>query len=65
VGKPNRATQAKRNRERSKQERQQEKQEKRSLRNDQKKERDLLIADGMDPDLIGMVAGPQPPIEDL
>ncbi len=64
MAKSNQATQAKRNRERSKVERQQEKHEKRAQRTDQKKERDLLLQDGVDPDLIGIFAGPQPPQED-
>lgn len=64
MGRTSQATQAKRNRERSKQERQQEKQEKRSLRNELKKERDRSLADGSDPDLAGIVPGPQPPRED-
>jgi len=63
VGRPSQATQAKRNRERSKQERQQEKQEKRTLRSEMKKDRDRSIADGSDPDLAGIVPGPQPPHE--
>ncbi len=63
MAKSGRLTQTKRNRERTKQERQQEKQEKRAIRGEQKKERDLLAADGVDPDLAGIVAGPQPPYE--
>ncbi len=54
------ATQAKRNRERSQQERQQEKKEKRSIRKELRKERDKLVSEGTDPDLAGMVPGPQP-----
>ena len=61
--KPGRATQEKRNRERSKQERQQEKQEKRVMRNALKKERDRSDDSGIDPDLAGIVPGPQPPAE--
>lgn len=60
MGKPGPATQAKRNRERSKQERKQEKREKRTLRNELKKERDQLLIDGVDPDLVGIRPGPQP-----
>ncbi len=60
MGRPGPATQAKRNRERSKQERNQEKLEKRQLRKEQKKERDRLVVDGHDPDLEGIVPGPQP-----
>ena len=60
MSKSNQATQTKRNRERSRQERQQQKQDKRVLRNEQKKERDRSIADGSDPDLAGIMPGPQP-----
>jgi hypothetical protein len=59
MAKPGPVTQAKRNRERSKQERKQEKQEKRTLRKEQKKERSRMVADGTDPDLAGIVPGPQ------
>ncbi len=57
---PNKAVRNKRDRERSKQEHQQEKREKRAFRSEMKKERDQLTADGIDPDLAGIVAGPQP-----
>jgi hypothetical protein len=60
MGRANPATQAKRNRERSKQERNQEKHEKRLLRKEQRKERDRLVAEGYDPDLAGILPGPQP-----
>jgi hypothetical protein len=61
MARPNQATKAKRDRERMRQEHQQEKQEKRAQqRSEQKKERERLIADGIDPDLEGIVAGPQP-----
>ena len=61
MSRPGPATQAKRNRERSKQEWQQEKEAKRSLRKEeQKKERDRLLEEGIDPDLAGIVPGPQP-----
>ncbi len=63
MGKPNQATKAKRERERSRQEWQQEKLEKRALRGEYKKDRDRLIAEGVDPDLEGIVAGPQPYLE--
>lgn len=59
MGKPNQATKAKRDRERLRQERQQEKVEKRALRSETKKERTQMIEDGIDPDLAGIVAGPQ------
>jgi hypothetical protein len=60
MGRPGQATQAKRNRERSKQERQQEKDEKRSIRKEMKKDRARLQSEGFDPDLEGIVPGPQP-----
>ncbi|MGK5086038.1 hypothetical protein WDW86_00630 [Bdellovibrionota bacterium FG-2] len=60
MGRPSPATQAKRNRERSKQETQAGKREKRSLRNESKKDRDESVAGGHDPDLEGIVPGPQP-----
>ena len=59
MGRQNQATKAKRDRERLKQERQQEKVEKRAQRNEMKKERSQLIADGIDPDLEGIIPGPQ------
>ncbi len=60
MSKPSRATQAKRNRERSRQERQQEKKEDRVVRKEMKKLRIESLEIGVDPDLIGIVAGPQP-----
>jgi hypothetical protein len=60
MGRPNQATKAKRDRERLKQERQQEKVQKRSQRNEIKKERDQANTDGVDPDLAGIIPGPQP-----
>jgi hypothetical protein len=60
MGKSQHATQAKRNRERLKQERQQEKEQKRAQRDLLKKERDLMITEGEDPDLVGIIPGPQP-----
>jgi len=64
MAKPNKATQAKRNREVSRQAYQQEKVERRSMRAEQKKERQRLTEDGVDPDLAGIIPGPQPPILD-
>lgn len=64
MGRPGPASQAKRSRERQKHERHQEKEEKRELRKEQKKERDRLISEGKDPDLDGIVAGPQVKIEE-
>jgi hypothetical protein len=63
IAKPSKATQAKRERERSRQDRVQEKQEKRAVRKEQKKERASLLEDGIDPDLVGIIAGPQPTSE--
>jgi len=60
MGRPNQATKAKRDRERSRQELQQHKREKRSARSEQKKDRDRVGDDGVDPDLVGIIAGPQP-----
>lgn len=60
MGKPSRATQAKRNRERSLQERKQEKQEQRAFRKEMKKNRAESLEAGVDPDLLGIVPGPQP-----
>ncbi len=63
MGRPGPASQAKRSRERMKQERHQEKEQKRELRKEQRKERDRLISEGKDPDLDGIVPGPQNPDE--
>jgi len=63
MGRPGPASQAKRSRERLKQERHQEKQERREFRKEQRKEREKLIAEGHDPDLAGIVAGPQPVLD--
>lgn len=60
MGRPNQATKAKRDRERLRQERQQEKVEKRAQRSESKKERGQMAADGIDPDLAGIIPGPQP-----
>ena len=60
MAKPNKMTQAKRNRERARQERHEEKREKKAQRSEQKKERDRQLADGVDPDLVGIYPGPQP-----
>jgi hypothetical protein len=60
MAKPSRATQAKRSRELAKQERQQAKREDRARRKEQRADRAALAAAGEDPDLIGIVAGPQP-----
>jgi hypothetical protein len=64
MAKPGPATQAKRRRERAKQEKRKEKQERRALRKELKAQRaaELRDSDG-DPDLIGIVPGPQPPLD--
>ncbi len=59
MGRPGPASQAKRQRERMKTERHQEKEERREQRKEQKKERERLISEGRDPDLEGIVPGPQ------
>lgn len=59
MSKSNRATQEKRNRERAKKERNQEKIADREFRKAQKRERTENLADGVDPDLVGIVPGPQ------
>ncbi len=64
MAKPARATQEKRNRERALKERQQEKKEDRVVRKEARKGRDELIESGIDPDLVGIVPGPQPVLED-
>jgi hypothetical protein len=64
MGKPNRATQEKRNRERAQKERQQAKEEQRILRKDSRADRAASIEQGIDPDLIGIFPGPQPRVDD-
>lgn len=66
MGKPSRATQAKRNRERAKQEKREEKLAERAMRREQKRLEDANRPEGaedVDPDLAGIVPGPQPPLE--
>lgn len=60
MGKPSRATQGKRNRERAQKERQQEKQEQRAVRKEERAIRASSVEQGIDPDLIGIYPGPQP-----
>jgi len=60
MARPGPATQGKRNRERMKQEHRQDKEGRREQRKELKKEREKLISEGQDPDLMGIVAGPQP-----
>lgn len=64
MGKPGRATQEKRNRERSQKERQQEKLEQRAVRKTERAARAEKIQDGVDPDLEGIYPGPQPVSDD-
>lgn len=59
MARPNRATQDKRNRERAKQERQAEKREERDRRKEERESRATQIAAGEDPDIVGIVPGPQ------
>ena len=60
MGRPTRATQEKRNRERAQKERANEKAELRAIRKEEKAIRAASAEDGVDPDLIGIVPGPQP-----
>jgi hypothetical protein len=53
----------KRNREQAKREKQQEKAARRAARSQDRNNR-AESADGEDPDIAGIVPGPQPPIED-
>lgn len=64
MGQPNRATQGKRNREKAKQEKQAEKREDRARRKEERGNRALQLENGEDPDLAGIVPGPQPSQED-
>jgi len=64
MARPTPQTQAKRRRELSKQEERKAKQERRALRKEQKtKNGDSSVPPGQDPDLYGIVPGPQPPLE--
>jgi hypothetical protein len=53
----------KRQKERERQERQREKAAKKKARKEEKASRDPAI-DGEDPDIAGIVPGPQPPLQD-
>jgi len=57
-------TQAKRNRERSRDEHHKNKEEKKAVREEQRKERDKLVESGIDPDLEGIIPGPQAAIDE-
>jgi len=63
MGKPNRASQDKRARERAKKERKVEKAEQRNIRKEARNERASSSEQGIDPDLVGIYPGPQPPQE--
>ncbi len=60
MGKPSRATQEKRNRERAQKERQKHKEADRIQRKDIRAERTATLESGIDPDLVGIFPGPQP-----
>ncbi|MEK6580287.1 MAG: hypothetical protein AABZ55_13765 [Bdellovibrionota bacterium] len=64
MGRPTRATQEKRNRERSQKERQQIKEEKRAFRKETRGDRETSLQQGIDPDLVGIYPGPQPRLDD-
>jgi hypothetical protein len=59
---PNKAARGKRDRERAAHEKRQEKEEKRALRKEQKKSRASLSDTGEDPDIAGIIPGPQKPL---
>ena len=64
MARPSPQTQAKRRRELSKKEKRNAKEEKRAYRKEQKEMGDDgLVPPGVDPDLYGIVPGPQPPLE--
>lgn len=64
MGRPGPATQAKRRRERAKQEKRKAKEERRALRKELKAQRAAEQHDcDEDPDLIGIIPGPQEPID--
>lgn len=65
MARPGPATQAKRRRERAKKEKRDAKRERRALRKEQKAQKSAATRDpDVDPDLIGIVPGPQEPIID-
>lgn len=64
MGKSSPQSHAKRQRELAKKERRKAKQERRALRKEQKAQNDdSSVPPGQDPDLDGIVPGPQPPLE--
>ncbi len=65
MGRPGPATQAKRQRERAQKEKQKAKADERALRKEQKaRNSERPQVPGQDPDLEGIVPGPQPPLFD-
>jgi hypothetical protein len=64
MAKPARATQEKRKRERDRQERKAEKREVRAKRKEERGSRPRSLSDGEDPDLAGIIPGPQPRIDE-
>ena len=62
MARPQKATQGKRLRELAKKEKKKEKLERRALRKAEKESRPAVTGEG-DPDLAGIVPGPQPPQE--
>jgi hypothetical protein len=64
MGRPTRATQEKRGRERAQKERQQEKVVTRAVKKEERANRVTNVMQGIDPDLIGIFPGPQPILED-
>jgi len=64
MGRPGPATQAKRARERAKQEKRKAKEERRALRKELKEQKaENTVETDEDPDIAGIVPGPQEPIE--
>jgi hypothetical protein len=64
MAKPGRATQAKRHRELIKRDKQKDKEERRAAKKEQKTQKLVSGLDGEDPDLIGIIPGPQEPSTD-
>jgi len=54
----------KRNREQALRERQKEKSARRAQRSEERQNREQLLQAGEDPDLVGIVPGPQPKVEE-
>jgi len=64
MARPTPQTQAKRRRELSKKEKRKAKEERRAMRKEQKEQNgDSSVPPGEDPDIYGIVPGPQPPLE--